>query len=141
MSLPKICTCPTVPIADCPYHHQDACGSLAAMPCSAVIRQIPKTQQSQHALCDQISLLWAAANRLGLYDAADFIRPYMAGNMTHKPDQMTDKPLPNRFTCEICGEEYRRSSAKKQREEAPICPVCAKYKVYQEYVQPSTIPK
>jgi len=35
MSLPKICICPTVPITDCPYHHQDACGSLAAMPCSA----------------------------------------------------------------------------------------------------------
>ena len=35
MSLPKICTCPTVPAADCPFHHQDACGSLAAMPCSA----------------------------------------------------------------------------------------------------------
>jgi hypothetical protein len=32
MSLPKICTCPTVPSADCPFHHQDACGSLAAMP-------------------------------------------------------------------------------------------------------------
>jgi len=25
MSLPKICTCPTVPTADCPHHHQDAC--------------------------------------------------------------------------------------------------------------------
>jgi len=48
--------------------------------CSAVIRQIPKTPQSQHALCDQLSLLWAAASRLGLYDAADFIRPHMAGN-------------------------------------------------------------
>jgi len=36
MSLPKICTCPTVPAADCPFHHQDACGSLAAMPCSAL---------------------------------------------------------------------------------------------------------
>ena len=35
MSLPKICTCPTVPAADCPFHHQQACGSLAAMPCSA----------------------------------------------------------------------------------------------------------
>ena len=33
--LPKICTCPTVPAEDCPFHHQDACGSLAAMPCSA----------------------------------------------------------------------------------------------------------
>ena len=48
--------------------------------CSAIIRNIPKTPQSQHALCDQLSLLWAAANRLGLYDAADFIRPHMAGN-------------------------------------------------------------
>jgi len=61
--------------------------------------------------------------------------------MTHKPDQMTDNPLPNSFTCEICGEEYRRSRAKKQREEALICPWCAKHKVYQKYVQPSTIPK
>jgi len=34
MSLPKICTCPTVPDADCPIHYQDACCSLAAMPCS-----------------------------------------------------------------------------------------------------------
>lgn len=24
MSLPKICTCPTVPDADCPFHHQEA---------------------------------------------------------------------------------------------------------------------
>ena len=36
MSLPRICTCPTVPAADCPFHHQDARGSLAAMPCSAI---------------------------------------------------------------------------------------------------------
>jgi transcription elongation factor Elf1 len=64
----------------------------------------------------------------------------MAGN-SQQNSQEIDKPLPNRFTCEICGEEYRRSSAKKQREEAPICPVCAKHKVYQKYVQPSTIPK
>ena len=35
MSLPKICTCPTVPAADCPFHYQQACGSLAAMPCCA----------------------------------------------------------------------------------------------------------
>lgn len=34
MSLPKICTCPTAPAADCPFHHQDACGSLAAAACS-----------------------------------------------------------------------------------------------------------
>jgi len=39
MSLPKICTCPTVPAADCPFHHQQACGSLAAMPCSRLITQ------------------------------------------------------------------------------------------------------
>lgn len=48
-------------------------------PCSRIIREIPKQPQSKHALCDQISLLWAAANQLGLYDAADFIRPHMAG--------------------------------------------------------------
>ena len=36
MSLPKICTCPTVPAADCPFHPQNDCSSLAAMPCSAI---------------------------------------------------------------------------------------------------------
>lgn len=45
---------------------------------SNIIRQLPSLPQSQHALCDQMSLLWAVANRLGLYDAADFIRPHMA---------------------------------------------------------------
>lgn len=34
MSLPKICTCPTVPYADCPFHYEDARGELAAMSCS-----------------------------------------------------------------------------------------------------------
>lgn len=44
MSLPKICTCQTVPAADCPFHHQDACGSLAAMPCASVeFRLLNKT--------------------------------------------------------------------------------------------------
>ena len=36
MSLPKICTCPTAPSVDCAFHHQDARGSLAAMPGSGV---------------------------------------------------------------------------------------------------------
>ena len=52
--------------------------------CSGVIRAIPQQVQSHRALSNQISLLWAAANRLGLYDAADFIRPYMAGGERSK---------------------------------------------------------
>ena len=48
MSLPKICTCPTVPAADCPFHHQDACGSLAAMPCSGWVGRLSH-DRSKHA--------------------------------------------------------------------------------------------
>jgi len=40
MSLPKICTCPTVPSANCPFHHQESRGSLAAMPGSASVDAI-----------------------------------------------------------------------------------------------------
>jgi len=46
--------------------------------------------------------------------------------------------LPSRrYNCEICGAKYRRSNAKQERERSPICPVCEKYKLYREYVQPN----
>lgn len=46
--------------------------------CSSVVRSLPKLPQSERPICDQISLLWAAAKKLGLYAAAEFIRPHMA---------------------------------------------------------------
>jgi hypothetical protein len=39
-----------------------------------VAKQIPQMPQTQMALNDQLEILRIAANRLGLYDAADFIR-------------------------------------------------------------------
>lgn len=45
-----------------------------------VIEEIPQQQQVQYDLHRQLSELRAAANRLGLYDAADFIRPYCGTN-------------------------------------------------------------
>lgn len=42
------------------------------------IRSIPRFDQSQAALNDQLALLKAAANRLGLYDAADYLGNVLA---------------------------------------------------------------
>lgn len=39
-----------------------------------MIRSIPRHPQVQWALNDQLRVLAAAANRLGLYDAADLVR-------------------------------------------------------------------
>jgi hypothetical protein len=44
-----------------------------------------------------------------------------------------------RYTCEICGAKGRRSNAISERQRPPICPVCERYKSYQEYVQPSSM--
>jgi hypothetical protein len=38
------------------------------------MKLIPKFRQTQRALDEQLADLCAIANRLGLYDAADFIR-------------------------------------------------------------------
>lgn len=51
-----------------------------------------------------------------------------------------DKKLPSRrYTCETCGRKGRRSNAKQERNRPAICPPCEKYKLYREYVQPSSI--
>ena len=42
-----------------------------------VIKDIPIQPQKQYSLNQQLSELRTAANRLGLYDAADFIKPYI----------------------------------------------------------------
>lgn len=48
--------------------------------------------------------------------------------------------LPSRkYICEICGTKGRRSNAMSERQRPPICPVCERYKSYQEYVQPSSV--
>lgn len=39
-----------------------------------VAKQIPQVPQTQMALNDQLRILRIAANKLGLYDAADFIK-------------------------------------------------------------------
>lgn len=39
-----------------------------------IAEQIPQLQQTQIALNEQLEILIVAANKLGLYDAADFIR-------------------------------------------------------------------
>lgn len=41
-----------------------------------VIKNIPQQGQAQYDLERQLQELRVAANKLGLYDAADFIRPY-----------------------------------------------------------------
>jgi len=38
------------------------------------LAQIPKIDQTQASLDDQLKILHAVANRIGLYDAADFIK-------------------------------------------------------------------
>lgn len=45
-----------------------------------VINQIPQQAQRQYATDDQLVVLMAAANKLGLYDAADFIRMWLERN-------------------------------------------------------------
>ena len=42
-----------------------------------VIVEIPQQPQRQYATDDQLRVLIAAANRLGLYDAADAIRNWL----------------------------------------------------------------
>jgi hypothetical protein len=39
-----------------------------------IIRDIPQQPQTQESLSDQLLVLQAAANKLGLYDAAEFLR-------------------------------------------------------------------
>jgi hypothetical protein len=39
-----------------------------------VVKQIPQVSQTQMSLNDQLKILRIAANKLGLYDAADFIK-------------------------------------------------------------------
>ena len=39
----------------------------------SVLKQIPQQTQSQSSLFDQLTVLTLAANKLGLYDAADFL--------------------------------------------------------------------
>ena len=55
MSLPKICTCPTVPSADCPFHHQEARGSLAAMPGSASVDAILSSDSGDSSLIHNLA--------------------------------------------------------------------------------------
>lgn len=43
-------------------------------PALKAANEIPQQRQTQMALNDQLRILRVAANKLGLYDAADFIR-------------------------------------------------------------------
>lgn len=38
-----------------------------------ILEKIPKLPQRQDAVLDQLMDLWHVANKLGMYDAADFI--------------------------------------------------------------------
>lgn len=44
-----------------------------------------------------------------------------------------------RYVCELCGSKGRRGNSVSARCSQPICPECARYKEYQEYVQPSSV--
>jgi len=48
-----------------------------------VLKQIPQQKQRQDALNDQLKDLYGVANRLGMYDAADYLRTILvkAGEM------------------------------------------------------------
>lgn len=50
-------------------------GSTRAYNAARDFKSIPQFAQTQRALDEQLRDLWAIANRLGLYDAADHIRP------------------------------------------------------------------
>ena len=50
-------------------------GPTRAYNASEDFKSIPQFAQTQRALDEQLRDLWAIANRLGLYDAADHIRP------------------------------------------------------------------
>jgi hypothetical protein len=38
-----------------------------------VVNAIPQQAQRQYSLTEQLQVLWKAANKLGLYDAADYV--------------------------------------------------------------------
>ncbi len=42
-----------------------------------VVRKIPQQTQRQYSADEQLRVLWEAAGRLGLYDAADFIEGWL----------------------------------------------------------------
>ena len=42
---------------------------------SKVIQNIEQQPQVQYSLAEQLAMLRLAANKLGLYDAADYLRP------------------------------------------------------------------
>jgi len=44
-----------------------------------------------------------------------------------------------RYVCELCGSKGRRGNSMSARASQPICPECARYKAYQEYIQPSSV--
>ena len=41
--------------------------------------------------------------------------------------------------CELCGSKNRRGNSMSARASQPVCPECARYREYQEYVQPSSV--
>jgi len=49
----------------------------------AVIAKIPQQTQRQYGTDEQLRLLQAAANKLGLYDAADTVRNVLESKPSH----------------------------------------------------------
>lgn len=54
---------------------------MVKMQISEVLKLIPQLPQRQDSTVDQLRDLWAVANKLGLYDAADTIK------LMSNPDQ------------------------------------------------------
>jgi hypothetical protein len=89
-----------------------------------VIRAIPQQTQRQYATDDQLRYLMAAANKLGLYDAADRIRGQLRDEQTNPPPYMVERhdsgTAPCTFPCEVCASRdpnYLRKHEVKQGED------------------------
>jgi len=93
-----------------------------------VIRAIPQQAQRQYGTDEQLRMLQAAANKLGLYDAADRLREQLAAideqvAVIEAEEQVRAHDAdPSRctFPCEICAsrdENYLRKYPNKEAHE------------------------
>lgn len=87
------------------------------------IRAIPQQTQRQYSTDEQLQYLMAAANKLGLYDAADRLRNdlEMVDASSPTPEQLHDLGVTAcTFPCEICASRnsnYLTQNAEKLRED------------------------
>jgi len=85
MSLPAICTCPTVPSADCPFHHANArCASVDAILAddtgdSTLIHKLANRAREMEALASALMrTCYDEANRLANHGSSGLEKRVMS---------------------------------------------------------------